>query len=88
VKKIGGRKVKKEGDVMAGKIFYRERGKVGKGEKKPRFRLVAIADMNMKIYGKHLRKSELEQIAEAVGAQLVLLKGGEGKHKEEVEVED
>jgi len=72
---------------MAGKIFYRERGKVGKGEKKPRFRLVAIADVNMKIYGKHLRKSELEQIAEKMGAELVLLKGGEGKFKEEVEVE-
>jgi hypothetical protein len=72
---------------MAGKIFYRERGKVGKGEKKPRFRLVAVADMNMKIYGKHLRKIELEQIAETVGAELVLLKGGEGKYKEEVEVE-
>ena len=72
---------------MAGKIFYRERGKVGKGEKKPRFRLVAVADMNMKIYGKHLRKNELDQIAETVGAELVLLKGGEGKYKEEVEVE-
>jgi uncharacterized membrane protein len=73
---------------MAGKIFYRERGKVGKGEKKPRFRLVAIAGIDMKVYGKHLRKSELEQIAEAVGAKLVLLKGGGKKYKEEeVEVE-
>jgi hypothetical protein len=73
---------------MAGKIFYRERGKIGKGEKKPRFRLVAVADMNMKIYGKHLRRTELEEIAGAVGAELVLLKGGEGKYKDEVEVED
>jgi hypothetical protein len=73
---------------MAGKIFYRERGKVGKGEKKPRFRLVGVADVNLKIYGKHLRKSELEQIAEAVAAELVQLKGGEGKYEEEVEVED
>jgi hypothetical protein len=73
---------------MAGKIFYRERVKVGKGEKKPRFQLVGVADVNLKIYGKHLRKSELEQIAEAVGAELVQLKGGEGKHEEEVEVED
>ena len=72
---------------MAGKIFYRERTKVGKGEKKPRFRLVAVADVNLKIYGQHLRKSDLEQIAKATGAQLVLLKeGGEGKYKEEVEV--
>ena len=73
---------------MAGKIFYRERGKVGKGEKKPRFRLVGVADVNLKIYGKHLRKNELEQIAKEVGAELILLKGGEGKYEEEVEVED
>jgi uncharacterized membrane protein len=73
---------------MAGKIFYRERGKVGKGEKKPRFRLVAVAGLDMKVYGKHLRKSELEQIAKAVGAELILLKSGGGKYKEEVEVEE
>lgn len=79
--------MKKEVHNMAGKIFYRERGKVGKGEKKPRFRLVAIADLDMKIYGKHLRKSELEQIAKAVDAKLVLLEGGEGKHKDKDEVE-
>ena len=71
---------------MAGKIFYRERTKVGKGEKKPRFMLVAVADMNVKIYGQHVRKSELEQIAEATGAELILLKSGDGKYKEEVEV--
>jgi hypothetical protein len=75
---------------MPGKIFYRERGKVGEGEKKPRFRLVAIAGLDMKVYGKHLRKNELEQIAKAVGAKLVLLKGGEKKyrHKEDVEIEE
>ena len=71
---------------MAGKIFYRQRIKVGKGEKKPRFMLVAVADMNVKIYGQHVRKSELEQIAEATGAELILLKSGDGKYKEEVEV--
>jgi hypothetical protein len=71
---------------MGGKIFYRERTKVGKGEKKPRFMLVAVADMNVKIYGQHVRKSELEQIAEATGAELILLKSGDGKYKEEVEV--
>ncbi len=75
---------------MAGQIFYRERGRIGKGEKRPRFLLVAIAGLDMKVYGKHLRKSELEQIAKAAGAKLVLLKGGEGKRKgeEEVVVED
>jgi hypothetical protein len=75
---------------MSGEIFYRERGKAGKGEKKPRFRLVAIAGLDMKVYGKHLRKSELEQIAKGVGAKLVLLKGGEKKYKnkEDVEIEE
>jgi len=73
---------------MAGKIFYRERVKVGKGEKKPRFRMVAVAEMNMKIYVEHLRRSELEQIAEAVGAELILLKEEtEGKYKDDVEVD-
>jgi hypothetical protein len=73
---------------MAGKIFYRERRKVGEGEKKPRFKLVAVAGVDIKVYGKHLRKKELEQIAETVGAELVLLKHGGGEKDEDVEVED
>ncbi len=74
---------------MPGKIFYRERLQVGKDVRRPRFMLVAVAGLDMQVYGKHLRKSELEQIAKAVGAKLILLKGGEGKHKrgEEAEVE-
>jgi hypothetical protein len=74
---------------MAGKIFYRERQKIGKKERKPRFKLVAVAGMDMKIYADHLRKKDLEDIAKAVGAELVLLKGGEkGGSEKEVEVED
>jgi hypothetical protein len=73
---------------MAGKIFYRERRKVGEGEKKPRFKLVAVAGVDIKVYGKHLRKKELEQIAEAVGAELILLKQGEKGKDEDVEVGD
>jgi hypothetical protein len=73
---------------MAGMIFYRERRKVGEGEKKPRFKLVAVAGVDMKVFGKHLRKKELEQIAEAVGAELVLLKHGEREKDEDVEIED
>ncbi len=72
---------------MAGRIFYRERLKVGKEEKKPRFVLVAVAGLDMKVYAKHLRKTELEQIAKSVGAKLVLLKGGGGKHKGKGEVQ-
>jgi hypothetical protein len=75
---------------MPGKIFYRERTKSVEGKKQPRFRMVAVADVNLKIYGKHLRKSELEAIAQAVGADLILLPAGDRKKKadEEVEVKD
>ena len=61
---------------MKGKIFYRERRKVQEGEKKPRFKLVAVAGAEVTFYGDHLRKKELEQIAEAIGAELILLKHG------------
>ena len=61
---------------MAGKIFYRERRKVADGEKKPRFRVVGVADCNLKIYSDHLRLSELEHIAEATGVEMILLRKG------------
>ena len=70
---------------MAGKIFYRERRKVSEKEKKPRFKLVAVAAADMKFYSEHLRNRELEEIAAAMGAELVLLKGGAEKD-EEIEV--
>ena len=66
---------------MPGKIFYRERRKTLEGEKKPRYRAVAIADANIKIYSDHLRMSELEHIAEACGAELILLRKGDKKGK-------
>lgn len=69
---------------MAGRIFYRERLKVAEGEKKPRFALVAVTGVDLTFYPKHMRKQEPEQIAEAVGAELILLKDGE--KGEEVEV--
>ncbi len=61
---------------MAGKIFYRERRKVQDGEKKPRYRVAAVSDCNLKIYTDHLRFSELKHLAEETGAELVLLQKG------------
>ncbi len=72
---------------MPGKIFYRERTKNLEGKKQPRFRMVAIADVNLKIYGEHLRKSELDAIAQAVGAELILLPTGDKKEKGDEDVE-
>ena len=59
---------------MAGKIFYRERRKVDTGEKKPRFRVVGVSGVDLKVFAKHLRKSELDHLAEAVDAELVPLR--------------
>ena len=61
---------------MAGKIFYRERIKLQDGAKSPRFRVVAVSGVDLKIYGNHLRKSELQHIARDVGAELVELERG------------
>lgn len=66
---------------MSGKLFYRERMNIGEGDQEPRFVVVAVADAKLKVRAKHLRKSELEQIAKATGVELVELKV-EGKgHK-------
>lgn len=66
---------------MAGKIFYRERRKIVDGEKKPRFRVVAVSGVDLKIYAEHLRLSELKHIAEALEAELILLRSGEKQEK-------
>jgi hypothetical protein len=62
---------------MTGKIFYRERTRHVDGAEHPRFLLVAVHDVNLKVFGHHLRMSELKTIAEATGAELVALPRGE-----------
>jgi hypothetical protein len=61
---------------MSATVFVRERRKVETGEKKPRFRVVGVSGGDVKIYVKHMRKKELDQLAEATGAKLVFLKAG------------
>lgn len=64
---------------MATTIFVRERRKVEKGEKKPRFRVVGVSGPDIKIYVQHMRKKELEQICDKTGAELVFLDAGKGE---------
>jgi hypothetical protein len=64
---------------MATKIFVRERRKVEKGEKKPRFRVVGVSGPDVKIYVKHIRKKELDQISSESGANVVYLEAGQGQ---------
>ncbi|MGC9445229.1 MAG: hypothetical protein ACP5E9_09940 [Candidatus Methanospirareceae archaeon] len=62
---------------MTTKIYVRGRTKVGSGAKQPMFRVVAVTragdEAHLKIEGTHFRKTELEQIAKDVGAELVYL---------------
>jgi len=57
------------------KIFVRERRKIEKGEKKPRLKIVGISGNDIKLYAKHIRKLELDTIANETGAQIIYLPG-------------
>ncbi len=60
-------------------IFVRERRKIIQGEKKPRFRVVGVTGADLKLYSKHIRRQELNVIAEKIGAEVVYLpNGGDG----------
>jgi len=67
-------------------LFVRERRKVEKGEKKPRFAFVGSVGTDLRIKVKHIRKMEIEQIAGMIGAEVVCLEAG--KHEEDDEVEN
>jgi hypothetical protein len=58
---------------MALKIFVRERRKIEKGEKKPRFRVLGVSGGDLKIYVKHIRKKELDELSKSVGAEIVYI---------------
>lgn len=63
------------------KIYVRARTKVGEGVRQPQFKVVATTGdgtEKIKFRAKHLRKSELEQIAEDCGAALVYLESSRG----------
>jgi hypothetical protein len=61
------------------KIFVRERNRVGKGEGLPRFAIVGVHGSDLKFFQLHVRKSELDAIAQAVGAEVVMLPRGTGE---------
>ncbi len=71
---------------MATTIFIRERRKVEEGEKKPRFRVVAVSGGDLKMFASHVRRQEIEQIAAAVDGRVVVLSDrgdGTGKHQKQ-----
>ncbi|HBS59160.1 MAG TPA: hypothetical protein DEA44_07835 [Firmicutes bacterium] len=59
--------------MEGGKIFVRERNKVGEKEKKPRFAVVATSGIDLKIKAQHVRKQEIEEIARQLNAEIIYL---------------
>jgi len=62
------------------KIFVRERTRVRKGGGLPRFSIVGVEGSDLKIFQLHVRKSELDAIAQSVGAEVVMLPRGTGEN--------
>jgi len=64
-------------EIIMAKIFVRERTRVGRGEGKPRFIVVAVEGVDVRFYAQHIRKAELELLAQEVGTEVVYLPRGE-----------
>jgi hypothetical protein len=62
------------------KIFVRERNRVSQGEGLPRFAVVGVHGSDLKFFQLHVRKSELDAIAQAVGAEVIMLPRGTGEN--------
>jgi hypothetical protein len=62
------------------KIFVRERTRVSKGEGQPRFAVVGVHGSDLKFFQLHVRQSELDAIAQAVGAEVIMLPRGTGQN--------
>lgn len=62
--------------MEGGKIFVRERRKVTEKEKKPRFAIIAVSGVDLKIKAMHVRKQEIEEIAGQLGAEVIYLQAG------------
>ncbi|MGI6436008.1 MAG: hypothetical protein ACOX0F_11730 [Syntrophomonadaceae bacterium] len=69
-----------------GVIFVRERRKVQQGEKKPRFAVVGVAGMDLKLHAKHIRRMELEQMAKVLKAEIIYLESG--KDDEDADIDE
>ena len=65
------------------KIFVRERTRVGKGEGLPRLAVVGVQGSDLKFFQVHVRRSELDAIAQAVGAEIVMLPRGGSDYEAE-----
>ena len=60
------------------KLFVRERAHVAEGDGVPRFEIVAVSGVDLRVYHSHVRKSEVEALATEIEASIVYLPRGQG----------
>jgi hypothetical protein len=62
------------------KIFVRERRHVAERTGRPRFAVIGVQGSDLKFFKTKVRRAELDAIAEAISAEVVLLPKGSGEH--------
>jgi hypothetical protein len=60
-----------------GRIFVRERRAVRRGTGQPRYVILAVEGLDLQVYHSHVRKLELDKLAEILAAELVFLPRGD-----------
>jgi hypothetical protein len=61
------------------KIFVRERRHVGQGDGRPRLAVVGVEGSDLRFFRYRVRQAELDAIAQAIGAEVVMLPRGSGE---------
>ncbi len=62
------------------KIFVRERRHISPGAGRPRFAILGVEGAELRLFRTHVRKAELDAIAQAVGADVIMLPQGSGEN--------
>jgi hypothetical protein len=62
------------------KIFVRERRHAGERAGRPRFAVIGVQGSDLKFFKTKVRRAELDAIAQAIGAEVVILPQGSGEH--------
>jgi hypothetical protein len=65
------------------KIFVRERRHVGERAGRPRFAVLGVQGSDLKFFKTKIRRAELDAIAQAIDAEVVILPRGSGENNGE-----
>jgi hypothetical protein len=72
------------GGTKMSTLFVRERRQIGPGAGHPRFAIVAALGTDLRIFARHVRKAELEKLAEVAGVEIVYLPRGANAEDDDI----